>query len=134
MITNLLKECYAKDIELWTEDGKLRFRAEQGALTEELKQRLIDNKIALILQLEQNQFAKDADWIVFEFGDFEFIVHKGKAPKLPFAETPTHYIVMGLDRDLDKASRIAVKEAIDFSLVANGYVSNGSLLTSQLGR
>jgi acetamidase/formamidase len=47
-------------------------------------------------------------------GTFEFILHKGKAPKWPLAETSTHFIVMGLDRDLDEASRIAVQESIDF--------------------
>jgi acetamidase/formamidase len=47
-------------------------------------------------------------------GIFEFILHKGRSLKWPMAETPSHYIVMGLDRDLNIASRIAVEESIDF--------------------
>jgi acetamidase/formamidase len=47
-------------------------------------------------------------------GIFEFILHKGRSLKWPMAETPTHYIVMGLDTDLNIAARIAVEESIDF--------------------
>ena len=32
----------------------------------------------------------------------------------PRAETPTHWIVMGLDEDLTKALILAVRESIDF--------------------
>jgi acetamidase/formamidase len=34
--------------------------------------------------------------------------------KYPRAETPTHYICMGFDDDLSEATRIAVREMIDF--------------------
>ncbi len=32
----------------------------------------------------------------------------------PRAETPTHWIVMGLDEDLNKAMRLAAEEAVNF--------------------
>jgi acetamidase/formamidase len=47
-------------------------------------------------------------------GTLQFIVRKDMKLKWPRAETPTHYIVMGLDRDLTLAAKIAVREAIDF--------------------
>ena len=34
--------------------------------------------------------------------------------KWPRAESSTHYIVMGIDKDLTEATKIAVHEAIDF--------------------
>jgi acetamidase/formamidase len=48
-------------------------------------------------------------------GTFKFIVHKASGEplaKLPRAETPTHYLSMGFDADLDEALRIAVREMI----------------------
>ncbi|HEY3837339.1 MAG TPA: acetamidase/formamidase family protein [Bryobacteraceae bacterium] len=47
-------------------------------------------------------------------GTFQFSVRKNVHLKWPRAETPTHYIVMGIDEDLTAAMKIAVREAIDF--------------------
>jgi acetamidase/formamidase len=47
-------------------------------------------------------------------GTLQFVVRKDMKLRWPRAETPTHYIVMGLDRDLTQAAKIAVREAIDF--------------------
>jgi acetamidase/formamidase len=47
-------------------------------------------------------------------GTLQFVVRKDLKLRWPRAETPTHYIVMGLDKDLTKAMKIAVREAIDF--------------------
>jgi acetamidase/formamidase len=44
----------------------------------------------------------------------QFIVHKGVALKVPRAETPTHYICMGLDVELTLAMRMAITQTIDF--------------------
>lgn len=41
-------------------------------------------------------------------------LRKGKRLNWPRAETPTHYIAMGLHTDLDEATKLAVKEAVDF--------------------
>lgn len=47
-------------------------------------------------------------------GTFQFIVRKDMHLKWPRAETPTHYIAMGLHEDLTEATKLAVREAIDF--------------------
>lgn len=47
---------------------------------------------------------------------FQFHVHKGRGKNLvwPRAETPTHYISMGVDRDLNVAMKAAVQETVNF--------------------
>jgi acetamidase/formamidase len=50
-------------------------------------------------------------------GTFELRVIKGERLKWPRAETPTHYIAMGLNEDLDEAMRLAVREMVDFLVV-----------------
>lgn len=47
-------------------------------------------------------------------GVFQFIVHHDMHLKWPRAETPTHYITMGLDPDLTQAARLCALETIDF--------------------
>jgi acetamidase/formamidase len=47
-------------------------------------------------------------------GRFQFIVRKDIKLRWPRAETPTHWMVMGLNPDLDEAMKIAVRETIDF--------------------
>ena len=47
-------------------------------------------------------------------GTFRFTVRKDMKLKLPRAETPTHYITMGFDEDLDNAMHIAAAETLDF--------------------
>jgi acetamidase/formamidase len=47
-------------------------------------------------------------------GTFQFIVRKDMHLKWPRGETPTHWIVMGLDPDLTQALILAVRESIDF--------------------
>jgi len=47
-------------------------------------------------------------------GTLQFLVHKGTHQKYPRAETPTHYISMGFHQELYEATRIAVREMIDF--------------------
>lgn len=47
-------------------------------------------------------------------GRFQFIVRKDMKLVWPRAETPTHWIVMGLHVDLDEAMKMAVRETIDF--------------------
>ncbi len=45
-------------------------------------------------------------------GTLRFFVRKGARLNWPRAETPTHYIAMGIDKDLDEAMKIAVREAV----------------------
>ncbi len=47
-------------------------------------------------------------------GNFQFIVHKGTKLLFPRAETATHIIAMGCDRDLNAATHIAVREMIKY--------------------
>src|SRR5204863_7052904 len=47
-------------------------------------------------------------------GTFQLIVRKGMHLKWPRAETPTHYIAMGINEDLREAAKLAVREMIDF--------------------
>jgi acetamidase/formamidase len=46
-------------------------------------------------------------------GTLRFFVRKGARLNWPRAETPTHFIAMGIDKDLDEAMKIAVREAVD---------------------
>lgn len=64
-------------------------------------------------------------------GTFEFIVRKGKRLRWPRAETPTHYITMGLDPDLNKAAEMAVRETILFLTEEKGLSRDDAyMLTS----
>ncbi|HVS89483.1 MAG TPA: acetamidase/formamidase family protein [Candidatus Acidoferrum sp.] len=47
-------------------------------------------------------------------GTFQFIVRKDLHLRWPRAETPTHFITMGLHEDLNEATKLAVHEMIDF--------------------
>src|SRR5213078_1566078 len=47
-------------------------------------------------------------------GTFQLIVRKDMHLKWPRAETPTHYIAMGIDEDLREAAKLAVREMIDY--------------------
>ncbi|MGH9384072.1 MAG: acetamidase/formamidase family protein [Vicinamibacterales bacterium] len=47
-------------------------------------------------------------------GAFEIRLRKNQRLRWPRAETPTHYIAMGLHEDLDEATRLAVREMVEF--------------------
>ena len=53
-------------------------------------------------------------------GVFRFILHKGQTIAGPRAETDTHYIMMGIDLDLDRALRMAVSEVVSFLVAEHG--------------
>jgi acetamidase/formamidase len=55
-------------------------------------------------------------------GTVRFVVRKDMKTSYPRAETPTHYISMGFDDDLSEATRIAVRNMIDF-LVSEKHLS-----------
>ena len=55
-------------------------------------------------------------------GTFQFIVRKDIHLKWPRAETPTHYITMGLNDDLNACATLAVREMIDF-LITEKHLS-----------
>jgi acetamidase/formamidase len=61
-------------------------------------------------------------------GRFRFVVHKGRTLSMPRAELSDHWVVMGIDVDLNRAMRIAVQEAVDF-LVAEKKLSPSDAYT-----
>jgi acetamidase/formamidase len=56
-------------------------------------------------------------------GVFRFVLHKGKTITAPRAETETHYILMGIDVDLDRAMRMAVTETVKFLVEEKGLTA-----------
>jgi acetamidase/formamidase len=66
------------------------------------------------------------------YGTLQFVVRKDMKLKWPRAETPTHYIVMGLDRDLTLAAKIAVREAIDFLTTEKGLSPDDAYMLSSI--
>jgi acetamidase/formamidase len=53
-------------------------------------------------------------------GTFRLVVHKGVRISGPRAETDTHYLLMGIDLDLDRAMRQATWEVVDFLVKEKG--------------
>ena len=50
-------------------------------------------------------------------GNFTFVLHKqqpGSPFRYPRAETPTHFISMGMNEDMDQAMKTALREMIAF--------------------
>jgi acetamidase/formamidase len=67
-------------------------------------------------------------------GRVQLTVRKGMKLTWPRAETPQHYISMGTDVDLTKATRIAIQEMIDFLVSAKGLDKHAAYqLTSIAG-
>jgi acetamidase/formamidase len=66
---------------------------------------------------------------------FQFFVHKAKGHKLkwPRAETPTHYISMGIDRDLNLALKHAVQETVDFLMQEKGLDARTAYALASIG-
>jgi acetamidase/formamidase len=53
-------------------------------------------------------------------GTVQIVLHKDRPLTRPRAETPTHYITMGLHTDLDEAARMATREMIEFLVTEKG--------------
>ena len=54
-------------------------------------------------------------------GTFELALHKGMRLAMPRALTPTHYITLGLDPDLDDAARQALRDMIAWLVALKGW-------------
>ena len=63
----------------------------------------------------------------------QFIVRKDKPIKHVIAETPTHFIAIGLDADLTKAMKNATANAINFIKDELGYTFNEALSITSTG-
>jgi acetamidase/formamidase len=53
-------------------------------------------------------------------GEIQVVLHKGMRTGWPRAETPTHYMSMGLDPDLNQAAKIATREMLNFIVATKG--------------
>jgi acetamidase/formamidase len=65
-------------------------------------------------------------------GTFRLVLHKQRRLTAPRAETPTHYVVMGIDLDLDRAMRIATQEAVDFLVAEKGLSTADAYLVASI--
>jgi acetamidase/formamidase len=54
-------------------------------------------------------------------GTFEFVLHKTMHLKMPRAITPTHYITLGVDPDLDDAAKQALRDMIAWLVEMKGW-------------
>ena len=60
-------------------------------------------------------------------GVFRFVLHKGVSIPAPRAETATHYLIMGIDLDLDRAAREAVRLVVEFLTEEKGLAPDKAL-------
>jgi len=60
-------------------------------------------------------------------GVFRFVVHKGVKIPAPRAETSTHYLIMGIDLDLDRAAREATRLVVEFLVEEKGLAPDKAL-------
>jgi len=66
-------------------------------------------------------------------GVFRFTVLKGKKLRGPRGENRTHYFLMGIDLDLDRATRKAVLDTIDFLVQEKGLTPAKALSLCSIG-
>lgn len=66
-------------------------------------------------------------------GVFRFVLHKGKTITAPRAETATHYILMGIDTDLNRALRMAVLEVVNFLVKEKGLTPAQAFSLASIG-
>src|SRR6266581_8419583 len=52
--------------------------------------------------------------------EIQVVLHKNKSLKQPRAETPTHFMTMGLSMDLDEATKIATRDMLDWIVDMKG--------------
>jgi len=65
----------------------------------------------------------------------QFHVHKGKGRNMmgPRAETPTHYIAIGMDKDLNVAMKSATQQAVDFLVQEKGLTTEEAYSLASIG-
>lgn len=57
-------------------------------------------------------------------GTFEMVLHKGMTLSMPRAITPTHYIALGMNEDLDDAAKQALREMIAWLVAMKGWTKS----------
>lgn len=65
-------------------------------------------------------------------GTFQLILHKSTTLRFPRAVTPTHYIAMGMDPDLDDAAKQALREMIAWLVELKGWSPLDAYVTCSL--
>ena len=65
-------------------------------------------------------------------GTFQFIVRKDLHLHWPRAETPTHFLTMGLHENLNEATKLAVREMIDFLMTEKHLSRDDSYMLSSV--
>src|SRR6266478_1767789 len=61
-------------------------------------------------------------------GEIQVILHKGMQTRWPRAETPTHYMTMGLDPYLKQAAKLATREMLNFIVATKGLPRDDVLM------
>ena len=61
-------------------------------------------------------------------GEIQVVLHKGMRITWPRAETPTHYMTIGLHEDLNQAAKIATREMINFVVATKGLPRDDVLM------
>ncbi len=65
-------------------------------------------------------------------GTFEVRLHKGQRLRWPRAETPSHFIAMGLHEDLDEATKLAVREMVNWLVVVKKMSADDAYMLCSL--
>jgi acetamidase/formamidase len=65
-------------------------------------------------------------------GTIQFILRKDLHLRWPRAETPTHFITMGLHEDLNEATKLAVREMIDFLMTTKHLSRDDAYMLSSV--
>ncbi|HYM59365.1 MAG TPA: acetamidase/formamidase family protein [Thermoanaerobaculia bacterium] len=65
-------------------------------------------------------------------GNIQLIDRKDMHLKWPRAETPTHYITMGLNEDLTEATKLALREMIDFLVTEKHLTRDDAYMLSSI--
>jgi acetamidase/formamidase len=65
-------------------------------------------------------------------GTFQFIVRKDMHLRWPRAETPTHFITMGLHEDLNEATKMALREMIDYLMTERHLTREDAYMLSSV--
>jgi len=63
----------------------------------------------------------------------QFILHKGVTLSAPRVETPTHYIAIGLDEDLDNAMQMAYDQTVEWLAELKGFDSATTTPLASIG-
>jgi acetamidase/formamidase len=65
-------------------------------------------------------------------GEIQVILHKSKTLRLPRAETPTEYMTMGFNEDLDEAVKTATREMLDWIVEMKGLPRDEAYLLASV--